>query len=173
MKHLLNIMRQQAELVAGSIASARCGVVSSYDPNNYCAKVLIQPENIESGWLPVLSQWVGNGWGLFSPVSIGDNVEGQFQEGSFEHGFVCNRFFNDNVRPLNVPCGEFWLVHGSGQFIKLCNDGTITSNGIWNHTGGFNVTGTITATVDVLANGKSGHNHTHNDPQGGSVSAPV
>lgn len=125
-------------------ASVRVGIVSSYDHANYCAKVRIQPEDTETGWLPVVSPWVGNGWGMFAPVAPGDVVEVQFQEDSFEAGFVCQRFFNDEIRPLDVPSGELWMVHKSGAFLKFNNDGSVT---ITSHTD-------LTATVggNLVAN---------------------
>lgn len=184
MRGLLNTMKLHAQQQVGQIATVRVGQVSSYDPGNYSAKVLLQPEGAETGWLPVMSQWVGNGWGLFSPPTPGDLVEVQFIDGDFTQGVVCLRFFNDLARPLNVPSGELWLVHKSGAYVKLTNDGklslsdghgasialngdgTIASTGTWTHTGQF------TASVDVIGGGKSLKTHTHSDPQGGNTGAP-
>lgn len=135
MGQLMNAMRAQSMLAESGRASVRIGIVSSYDHANYCAKVRLQPEDpdnpeaSETGWLPVVSPWVGNGWGMFAPVTPGDVVEVQFQEDHVEVGFVCQRFFNDQTRPLDVPSGEFWLVHKSGSFLKLMNDGKFLVNG--------------------------------------------
>lgn len=129
MNQLMNTMRAQAALASSGRASVRLGIVSSYDHANYCAKVRVQPEDTETGWLPVTSPWIGNGWGMFAPPTPGDLVEVQFQEDSFEAGFVVGRFYNDSDRPLDVPSGEFWLVHQSGSFIKLMNDGKLLVNG--------------------------------------------
>lgn len=129
MGRMLNVMRAQAQMAENGRASVRHAIVSSYDPGSYCVKVRIQPEDTETGWLPVVSPWVGNGWGLFAPPSIGDLVEVQFQEDDFEAGFVCQRFYNDTDRPLTVQSGEFWLVHQSGAFFKLTNDGKVLING--------------------------------------------
>jgi phage baseplate assembly protein gpV len=126
---LMNTMRAQAMLAESGRASVRIGIVSSYDHANYCAKVRLQPDDVETGWLPVVSPWVGNGWGMFAPVTPGDVVEVQFQEDHIEVGFVCQRFFNDQIRPLDVPSGEFWLVHKTGSFMKLMNDGKLLVNG--------------------------------------------
>jgi hypothetical protein len=60
----------------------------SYNPADYCAKVQIEPEGAVTGWLPVLSPWVGNGWGLFAPVTPGDQVDVQFVDGDFTQGYV-------------------------------------------------------------------------------------
>lgn len=114
-----------AQRMAAERAATRVGLVSSYDPTNYCVKVRLQPEDAETGWLPLLSPWVGNGWGLFAPPTTGDMIEVHFQEGDTEAGFACQRFFNDSDRPLTVQSGEFWLVHKSGSLLKFHNDGSI------------------------------------------------
>lgn len=153
MQALLNAMRAQASLAANGEAKVRLATVSSYDEDNYCAKVLIQPEGTETGWMPVASAWVGDGWGLFAPPSIGDQVEVQYQEGSFESGFVGKRLYSDEARPLPVPSGEFWLVHKSGSFLKFRNDGNVevhTANDlVATVTGNLNaeVQGNATATI--------------------------
>jgi uncharacterized protein involved in type VI secretion and phage assembly len=117
-------------------------------------KVEIQPDGVLTGWLPLKSAWVGNGWGIFFAPSIGDAVEVDFQEADGGVGTVGWRFFNDAERPLSVPSGEMWMVHASGASVKLTADGAltlddgagaeirlaggaITSAGNWTHTGTF------------------------------------
>ena len=61
------LMAAQARSVVGQVSqfgAPRCGLVASFNPQTYCAKVMIQPENTLTGWLPILSSWVGPGWGL-------------------------------------------------------------------------------------------------------------
>lgn len=174
MDQLMNAMKAQALLAMGGRAVVRMGTVSSYDPSTYSAKVRIQPEDYETGWLPVGSLWVGNGWGLFCPPSVGDMVEVQHQEDNPECGLVCQRFFNDVDRPLAVPAGEFWLVHAGGQHIKFLNDGTIASHGTWNHAGNLNVTGNTVFTGSVHANGHSiDETHTHGGVAPGGANTGV
>lgn len=171
MREMLNMMRLQAEMAGNNRAMTRVCTVISYDPSNYCAKVIIQPDGIETGWLPVTSPWIGNGWGLFAPPLIGDMVEVQFQEGSIEAGFIVGRFFSDEQRPLAAPPGEFWLVHQSGSKLKFHNDGTVelvaagtltSSAPQWNHTGPVSITGNvqITGTQSVSGNITGGANIT-------------
>lgn len=188
-----NLMRQIAHMATQEQAKTTICTVTSYDPNTYSAKVMT-PAGQETGWLPVTSQWIGNGWGMFCPPTSGDMVEVQFQEDGNEAGFICGRFFNDQERPLAVPSGEFWLVHKSGAFFKLMNNGkasfsdgqgaTVTLNGdgtitsaasTWNHTGNVNVTGTITGSVDVIGGGKSLKTHVHSgiSPGGSNTGGPV
>lgn len=192
MQRLLNTMRAQSDLAQSGRARTRIGLVSSYDPANYCAKVRIMPDDVETGWLPVTSPWVGNGWGMFAPPMPGDMVEIQFQENDIDAGFIVGRFYNDSDRPLAAPAGELWLVHASGSKLQFHNDGTVTlvsagtltsSAPQWNHTGNITVTGDIKASGDItdtyLTNTRTiggmrtvYNGHTHTDPQGGSVSTP-
>jgi len=202
MQKMLNIMRMQAEMAGGNRASTRIATVSSYDPDNYCAKVIIQPDNVETGWLPVTSPWIGNGWGLFAPPAVGDMVEVQFQEGSIEAGFIVGRFYNDKQRPLATPGGEFWLVHKSGSLLKFHNDGTVelTAHAAMTYTATqhnfvgpvsmnstLQTSGKITGGADIQAAGNVSdqggtktmssmrgtfNSHTHPDPQGGNTNAP-
>ena len=140
---LINFMKgNMAEMLAQQPKS-RCGIVQSFDPVTYTARVLVQPENELSGWLPVLSQWVGNGWGLFAPPSLGDQVRLVPQEGSGQDYAIVGAMFSLVDQPLPAPSGEFWLVHANGQFIKLLNDGTIFSSGTWTHNGDFYATGAV------------------------------
>ena len=161
MQHLMNEVKKHAQLMIQRIAKPRIGIVTAYDPGNYMVKLLIQPEGVETGWLPVKSEWVGNGWGLFAPPSINDQVEIQFEGGSTEAGMSGQRFFTDQARPLGVQSGEFWLVHKSGSALKFHNDGTVdlvtsshlnaTVGGNLNATVGGNLSAAVTGTGTLSA----------------------
>lgn len=125
MQHFMNAMLQQAERHSDSIAKPRLGLVSGYDPSTHMVKVNLQPENIETGWLPLGAIAVGNGWGICCGPQIGDQVEVQFPDGDLSSGIVSMRSFNDSNRPPAVPSGEYWIVHKSGSFLKMHNDGSI------------------------------------------------
>jgi phage baseplate assembly protein V len=178
MDGLTNMMRREAARAMTQLSLTRIGVVSNYDPATYSAKVRIQPEDVETGWLPVASLWVGNGWGLFAPPKVGDVVEVRFQEGGKEAGIVGLRHYGDALRPLAVPSGEFWLQHASGSFLKFRNDGsvelhtagdlnatvagqanlTVTGNVVasasqFNLTGDVNITGDVTVDGEIFATG--------------------
>ncbi len=170
---LLNHMRQAGAQAMQDRATTRHGTITSYDPDAYAVKVELQPDGTLTGWIPLKSQWVGNGWGLFCAPEIGAAVEIDFQEADGGAGSAGLSFFNDVERPLSVPSGEAWLVHKSGASIKLTNDGAlaladgqgamislaggmITSAGNWTHTGTF------------TANGVELTTHTHSGVQAGS-----
>lgn len=187
-----NAMRLQALRAMSDQASARVGIVRNFDPSIWAVRCEIQPEGNLSGWLPLAAPWVGNGWGLFAAPSLGDMVPVHFFGGDFEAGFVVGGMFNDIDRPLAVPSGELWIAHASGAFFKLTNDGkatfsdghgaTVALNGdgtitsaasSWDHTGNVSITGTLTASADVVGGGKSLKTHVHGGvSSGGSNSGP-
>lgn len=117
-----------ADRIGNSVAKPRLGTVSGYDPSTYMVKVQLQPEGIETGWLPLGSPAVGNQFGIFAAPAIGDQVEVQFPDGDLSSGVVSARFYSDVARPLNVPSGEIWIVHKSGSFLKFHADGSIEIN---------------------------------------------
>ena len=126
---LSSIIKSHASSLDQSAGQAKFGTVTSVNTNNATARVLIQPEGVLSGWLPVLTQWVGNGWGMACPPSPGDQVLLVPQEGDVEQGVIVGRVSSVRQMPPVAPGGEFWLVHQSGSFLKLCNDGTIRMSG--------------------------------------------
>jgi hypothetical protein len=126
---LSNVIKAHASGLDQCAGQVKFGTVTSVNANNATARVLIQPEGVLSGWLPVLSQWVGNGWGVACPPSPGDQVVLVPQEGDVEQGIIIGRVFSVKQLPPSAPGGEFWLVHESGSFLKLCNDGTIRISG--------------------------------------------
>jgi phage baseplate assembly protein gpV len=172
MHGLTNQMRRAAQEAASSQATTRQGIVTSYDPGTYAVKVELQPDGTLTGWIPLKSPWVGNGWGMFCPPSIGDAVEVDFQEADGGVGSAGWRFYNDQDRPLPCPSGEFWLVHKDGALLKFHAGGTVelhaktltTSADAWNHAGPLTVTG-----GDVTADGISLKTHHHDKVQTGTA----
>jgi phage baseplate assembly protein gpV len=122
---LSNAIKAHAASLDQSTGQIKFGTVTSVNFQNSTARVLIQPEGVLSGWLPVLSQWVGSGWGMVCPPKPGDQVLLVPQGGDMEQGIIIGRSFSNKQMPPVVPEGEFWLVHKTGSCLKLCNDGTI------------------------------------------------
>lgn len=122
---LTNIVKAHAANLDHSNGQAKFGTVTSVDSATGNARVMIQPDGVLSGWLPMLSSWVGNGWGMFCPPSPGDQVLLLPQEGDVEQSVIIGRTYSVSQRPPAAPEGEFWLVHRSGSSFKLTNDGTI------------------------------------------------
>lgn len=154
MKVFSNNMRREAERVQSQRMPVRFGRVASYDPVHYAVKVVLLPDGAaNSGWLPLSTAWVGNGWGLFAAPNLGDIVEVHFEDGNLEAGFVVNRFFSDQTRPLAAPSGEFWLVHQSGAFFKLTNDGRASFRDAAGSTLTLNNDGTTILNSNLIVNG--------------------
>lgn len=172
MDNFFNILKGQMAQLDQLWAHPRIGVVSSVDPNTFTARVTVQPEGILSGWLPVAAPWVGNGWGLACPPQPGDQVVVLWQEGDAEQGLVVGRLWSNDVPPPMAPAGECWLVHSSGSFIKLHNDGSIESSGTWRHSGSLLVTGDVSDYHGSLA-ALRGHYDEHVHPPGVTTPSPI
>ena len=151
MERFLNALKGAAGAMDRSTAQPRFGLVTSVDPNRPAARVSLQPEGVITGWLPVLSPWVGAGWGMSCPPSPGDQVVVIAQEGDSEHGVVVGRAWSDVAHTPQAPPGELWLVHQTGSFVKLLNDGTIRIQGDVHHTGNLFVTGNILSQQNITA----------------------
>jgi phage baseplate assembly protein gpV len=110
--------------------SERHGLVTSYDPKKYLAKVTFQPEGQESGWLPIETGHIGEGYGVTiglqpgkggskagmqnsqgaadsqSSQNQGDQVVVRFQEGDFEGGKIVQRVHSEQDTPPETQSGE-------------------------------------------------------------------
>lgn len=173
MERFLNALKSQAGALDQGLAQPRFGTVTSVDPNTASARVLLQPEAVLSGWLPVLSPWIGAGWGMSCPPSPGDQVLVLAQEGDAEHGVIVGRAFSEVASPPAALSGELWLVHATGSFVKLLNDGTIQMAGNVTVTGDLRVTGNVSDGHGKLADLRAHYNgHHHTDSRGGQTSIP-
>lgn len=128
-----------SNMASQSAMSTALGMVNAYDPTNYQVQVLLQAPTEDSpasitGWIPLASPWVGNGWGMFSGASPGNLILVFFQDGSLQNPIAGMCLFNDSQLPLSVDAGEFWLVHQSGSALKFNNDGTVVINSNANFT---------------------------------------
>lgn len=188
-------MRQHALQTDNLRSKPRNGTISGYDPNKQAVKVLLQPEGIETGWIPLGSVWVGNGWGAVFAPATGSQVEVTFLDDHPDSGCCGLRFFSNVEQGPAAPSGEMWLVHKNGQSFKLTNDGKITLNdghgatitldgagniasaGTWSHTGDLTASGNITGKTQVIAGvgGAAVHLTTHQHPTAatGSPSPPT
>ncbi|HEY0123857.1 MAG TPA: phage baseplate assembly protein V [Rhizobium sp.] len=165
---LSNAIKSHAAVLDQSVGQAKFGTVTSVNNKNATARVLIQPESVLSGWLPVLSQWVGSGWGMVCSLSPGDQVLLIPQEGDVEQGVIIGRSFSKKQMPPVVPGGEFWLTHKSGGFLKLCNDGTIQVHG------DLHVQGDVYDRHGPLSGLRTHYNsHTHSGSFNGTTSTPT
>jgi type VI secretion system (T6SS) baseplate-like injector VgrG len=167
MERLLNIIKQHAGAMDQGGGQPRFATVTSVNPANATAKVTLQPEGVLTGWLPVLSPWIGAGWGMACPPSPGDQVLVLAQEGNAEHGIIIGRAFSAAQGSPETPVGELWLVHRSGSYIRLQNDGTVRMKG------DLHVDGDIYDRQGALSRLRGHYNaHTHIDSRNGTTSTP-
>jgi phage baseplate assembly protein gpV len=129
MQRFLNTLKAHAAALDGAHAQPRFALVTSVDPDRYAARVALQPEGVLTGWLPILTAWVGAGWGVACPPAPGDQVLVIAQEGNADHGVILGGSFSDSARAPSTAVGEFWLVHKTGTSLRLANDGTVRIHG--------------------------------------------
>ena len=162
MDKLLNAIKGHTAAQGAAMGQPRFGVVTSVDPQGGTARVQLQPEGVLTGWLPLLSPWVGSGWGLSCPPSPGDQVLVLPQEGDAEHGVIVGRTWSNSSQGPATPAGELWLTHRSGSWVRLLNDGTVSVKG------DLHVDGDVFdrhGSLDRLRQHYDAHRHP--DPQGG------
>jgi phage baseplate assembly protein gpV len=181
----LNALKGHAAAMDRAAGQPRFALVASVDPARYAARVTLQPEGVLTGWLPVLSSWIGNGWGMTCLPSPGDQVFVLPQEGNAEHGVVVGSSFSDAARPPGAAPGEFWLLHRSGTSVRLTNDGIVHITGPVEIAGNVQIAGNLLVQGQIQSTGdmldshralsqlRAHYNmHTHQDPQGGTTSVP-
>src|SRR5258708_33869534 len=142
-------------LMAGRY-NERHGLVTSYDPDKHLAKVTFQPEGQESGWLPIETGHIGNGFGIaigLTPGSgqsgdqgsgtgggsgggqqsgqkeSGDQVIVRYQEGDIESGKIVQRVHSDKDKPPRVESGGMGFWHKNGAKIFFSKDGSLLLQG--------------------------------------------
>ncbi|MBZ6386807.1 phage baseplate assembly protein V [Pantoea piersonii] len=125
MRAFLNVMAAAARQSVAGDSRTRQGIITAYDPGSYAVKVQLQPTGEETGWIPLSSPWVGNGWGLAAGPMTGAVVEVEFDSGLMGTGMAAGQFYNDIDRCPGPPAGEFWLIHQSGSLLKFMNSGEV------------------------------------------------
>src|ERR1017187_507529 len=129
----------------------RHGIVSSYDPDKPLPKVPSQPEGQGSGWLPIETSHIGNGYGIVMGLqpgqagvssggqggqtgqgsgNQGDQVIVSMQEGDFESGKISGRVHSDTDKPPKVQSGEMMI------YTKFQKSGAPTPDGAAGGQGG-------------------------------------
>ena len=160
---LSNAIRVHSSSLDFGTGHNKFATVASVNPSTSMGRVMLQPEGVLSGWLPILSPWIGNGWGMVCLPQPGDQVLVVPQEGDIEQGIIVGGCYSKVQRPPVAPPGELWLVHKSGSFVKLSNDGAV-------HIGGdLRVSGDIYDKQGALSHLRGAYNsHNHSTPNGSS-----
>ena len=111
----------------GAFRQKAYGTVTSWDPKKHLAKVTLQPEGQESGWLPVQTLSAGNGYGHMSGLAAGDQVEVTFQEGEFEAGAITSRVHSEQAPAPTLESNEELIATKFGSSLKFAKDGSVTA----------------------------------------------
>lgn len=161
---LLNTHKLAAQGIAERTASARYGVIQSIDPANHAAKVTVEPEGVLTGWLPIKTTAIGNGWGIVSLPAPGTQVQLLPQEGDGEEWAVAGAVFDTEAMPPSVPSaidgsnsnaqpGEHLIVGQAGNVLRLCADGSVFVLAPVNIQGNVVIAGNLTVWGDMAALG--------------------
>jgi phage baseplate assembly protein gpV len=120
-------------------AAPRYAIVDRYDPNSHRAAVVLAPSadgmNPLTGYMPVLTGYMGNGWGVVAPLQKGDQVVVLFVQNHPDQGVILGRIYDQpHVPPMRADgkgsqAGEIILVHASGSRIQVTNDQKVLING--------------------------------------------
>lgn len=162
MRALMNAVTGRAQQANAGFTGTRQGTVTAYDPKTYSVKVQLQPTGEETGWIPLATTWVGNGYGLVAGPMLGAVISVEFDSGNASNGMAVGQFFNDVDRCPGPPSGQFWVIDSSGSSIKLTNDkkvivtdgsgSAVVMNG--DGTGTLNFASGLTVNGDTQINGK-------------------
>jgi phage baseplate assembly protein V len=148
---LQNALRMHAASQDGAEPMNRWGVVQSVDPVTMTAKVMVQPENVLTGFLPILSGAAGAGSGLVSPPTAGQMAKLVPDAGDPDSYVIIGFGWNiQSMPPAGAASGEHHLVHSSGARVTLLNDGSCAM------TGSTGATVALANTGHILLNDPSG-----------------
>lgn len=172
MQSWIEAIKLHSAVHATAIGQPRHGIVTSVDPINHAVKVMIQPDNVESGWIPdgVIA---AGGLKIACPSEVGTQVLLVAVEGDAEHPIVVARLFDTVVTaPVSpatskpVQAGEVGIFLAGGVYLHLTRAGV--------HIGGdVTIEGSVSTTGDVMAAGISLRQHVHSNVQSGNgVSGP-
>jgi phage baseplate assembly protein V len=154
---LLHAIRTQAGSMDAGAPVARWGVVNGADPNSMTVKVMLQPEGVQTDWLPVASPMVGAGWGIAHLPANGTQVLCIPDAGDHTSYVVVGATWSTGVRPPSpLAQGDLVIQHASGARISLTSSGGVTisdasGNGVAMASGGnITLTGPVVNIVGVL-----------------------
>jgi phage baseplate assembly protein gpV len=183
MDRLLNALAVRSGSMDAQAGQPRWGVVQSFNPANYTAKVTLQPEGVLTGWLPIVTPTFGAGWGVVSPLQPGQQVLVVPDTGDHDNGVILGGTWNTSSTVPKIPAapggattnlqsGEWAFVSPAGSFIRFCADGSVLINATAIYTlGSGSATPLRLATENFVLDVYN--NHTHPGVEAGSASTGV
>lgn len=136
---LVNRVKGHAGGVAMQMGQNRWATVANVRQveEGYDLKVIIQPDEIASAWLPTLTTFGGAGWGLVARPSVGMQVLIVPDSGDGHHYIVAGMAYStQNPAPqptadfnqtngTPVEDGEIAVVSKTGAVCRFCADGSV------------------------------------------------
>lgn len=138
------VIRRTVDQMLSRRPHPRVATITSYDANRHAVKAQLQPDGVETGWMPIGTAHVGNGFGIAIGPEIGDQIVVSFHEGDIESPYMAARLHSDQERPPVAQAGEMVMQTKAGVTIKIDKTGKLTINtsgtDIVLNAGGGNVT---------------------------------
>lgn len=172
MRSWIDAARFHSSSQVASIGQPRHGIVSSVDPANHAVKVTIEPDGIETGWIPDAAIAAG-GLKIACPSEVGTQVLLVSVEGDAEHPVVVGKLFDTVITPPVSPA--------TGQVVQAGEVGFFVSNSVYVHltsdgiylAGKVKINGSLNVSGDVVSDTVSLQQHIHSAVQAGDdVSGP-
>lgn len=156
----LETIKFHAAKQVAALGQPRHALVTSVDAVSHSVKVTIQPEGIESGWIPDAAI-AAAGLRIACPAEIGTQVLVVPVEGDAEHPVVIARLFDVSITPpvapatgLPVQPGEIAIFLDDGTYLHMAGGGIFMR-------GKIVIDGTVEVNGDVAAAGISLKTHVH------------
>jgi phage baseplate assembly protein gpV len=173
MERMMAALGMRAAAMDGMTAQPRWGTVSSVNPAAMQVRVMIQPEGVESGWLPMVALATGSVT-VWAPPTLGQQVFMVPDCGSVDDYVVVGLGFSGTARPPKtatavgggasvVQPGEFCAVSG-GTVLRVSAGGVFIK-------GNLVVDGDVSdkhGSLDRLRGNYDAHKHTGVTPGGGT-----
>ena len=196
MHSLIETMKRVAAQVVNTRAQPRWGIVQSVDPSGPLVRVMLQPEGVLTGWLPVLQQSAGPGATFFTVPAPGWQALILPDMGEAEHGIVA-AFSHSNASPLPATAnaigtggtpnattaplvaGETVIRAASGSVIRLTAGGDVfmqPGSGVVKIDGSIVCNGDVSdrhGSLDRLRGHFNAHDHGNVQAGGSNTSAPL
>ncbi len=129
---LLNIIRREAGNAVASREFTGTLVVTAYDPSTYAVKGMIMPHEVESGWVRITGDHIGNGYGNLAGPKVGsaDDLSGdqfalEFDRGDPNTLIATHRIFSDVDQPPQVQPGEILNQDANGSHVYFRSDKSV------------------------------------------------
>lgn len=116
----LDVVRREAQHVADARERKSTLVATGYNPDTHSVKGILVPHGVETGWVPIATHGIGNGWGILVGPKVGDpqKLDGDQFDVEFEFGdpntpVARHRVFSNPDKPPRVESGEILIKHNS------------------------------------------------------------